>query len=101
MPRMTALLHSSVAPLRKAQGFTQQQLARLAGVSRQTVVELERGGYNPSTALALRLAMLLDASVEELFQLPGEEVAMLRVDKAAVLGRDARTQPADARRTPR
>ncbi|MQA85380.1 MAG: helix-turn-helix domain-containing protein [Streptosporangiales bacterium] len=71
-------MSSSVAPLRKARGLTQQELARLAGVSRQTVVELERGDYNPSAALALRLAVLLGASVEELFQLPGDEIESLR-----------------------
>jgi putative transcriptional regulator len=99
MPRMRALLSSSVAPLRKAQGLTQQELARLAGVSRQTVVELERGDYNPSTALALRLAVLLDASVEELFQLPGDEAQVLRASKQGLGGRHAREQTATAGRT--
>jgi putative transcriptional regulator len=71
--RLNAPLKSQVAAARKRCGLTQQRLAELAGVSRQTVVELEKGDYNPSTALALRLAVLLDASVEELFQLPPEE----------------------------
>jgi putative transcriptional regulator len=82
---MNARLGSSVALARKQCELTQQQLAELAGVSRQTVVELEKGNYNPSTALALRLAVLLDASVEELFQLPAEESRALR--KLRPLGR--------------
>lgn len=41
------------------------------------MVELEGGGYNPSTALALRLSVLLGKRVEELFRLPEAEVASL------------------------
>jgi putative transcriptional regulator len=80
-------LKSWVAVARKRCELTQQQLAGLAGVSRQTVVELEKGNYNPSTALALRLAVLLDASVEELFQLPAEECIALRKLRSAGSGR--------------
>jgi putative transcriptional regulator len=49
----------------------------MAGVSRQTIVEVEGGNYNPSTALALRLAVLLDMHVEGLFQLPEPETREL------------------------
>lgn len=77
MVRLDSQLLSAVAAARKERGLTQSQLARMAVVSRQTIVELERGGYNPSTALALRLAVLLEKSVEELFELPKEEVATL------------------------
>lgn len=77
MSRLVVSLQSFVAPVRRARGLTQQQLARAAGVSRQTIVELEAGGYNPSTALALRLALLLDVAVEELFALTDEETAAL------------------------
>lgn len=70
MARLQAHLLSQMAPARKAQGLTQQQLSHMAGVSRQTIVEIEAGGYNPSTILALRLATALDTTVEELFQLP-------------------------------
>jgi putative transcriptional regulator len=79
--RLVASLLSSVSGARKAQGWTQQQLAESVGVSRQTVVEIEAGGYNPSTLLALRLAVLLDRPVEELFALPGEETARLRAQR--------------------
>jgi putative transcriptional regulator len=49
----------------------------MAGVSRQTIVEVEGGNYNPSTALALRLAVLLDTQVEGLFQLSEPETREL------------------------
>ena len=44
----------------------------MAGVSRQTIYAMEAGTYIPNTAVALRLARALDASVEDLFKLPGE-----------------------------
>ena len=84
MARFAASLSSSAGAARRARGLSQQQLARLAGVSRQTIVELEGGNYNPSTALALRLAALLDTHVEGLFQLPESELRELiaRRDRA-------------------
>lgn len=57
---------------RRLAGFTQAQVAALVGVSRQSVVSIERGDYAPSVYLALRLARALDSSVEVLFPL-GEE----------------------------
>lgn len=70
MARLEAHLVSQMAPARKAKGLTQKQLGHLVDVSRQTIVEIEAGGYNPSTMVALRLATALDTTVEELFQLP-------------------------------
>jgi putative transcriptional regulator len=49
--------------------LTQQQLADLVGVSRQTIVSIEKGRYNPTVGLALTLARVLEVTVEELFQL--------------------------------
>lgn len=53
--------------------MSQAVLAERAGVSRQTIVAIERGNYSPSVALALRLAQVLSAKVEDLFQLDGDE----------------------------
>jgi len=53
--------------------LTQQELADKIGVSRQTIVALEKGQYNPSVALALKLAAYFQVSVEDLFQLEGEQ----------------------------
>ena len=49
--------------------ISQQQLADMVSVSRQTVVSIEKGNYAPSVKLALRLAEVLETSVEELFAL--------------------------------
>jgi putative transcriptional regulator len=49
--------------------LSQQQLADLVGVSRQTIVSIERGDYAPSVKLALLLAEQLGTTVEALFTL--------------------------------
>ena len=50
-------------------GMTQQELADRVGVTRQTILSIERRKYTPSVALALCLAEALDVTVEALFQL--------------------------------
>jgi putative transcriptional regulator len=52
---------------RLRRGWTQQELADRVEVSRQTVISLERGRYNPSIVLAFKLARLLELSIENLF----------------------------------
>jgi putative transcriptional regulator len=49
--------------------LSQQELADKVGVSRQTIVSIERGDYHPSVKLALLLANALSAKVEDLFLL--------------------------------
>lgn len=66
---MTERLTSSVHDRRSRAGLTQEELAQKAGVSRQTIIAIEKGNYAPSVALALKLARVLKASVEELFHL--------------------------------
>ncbi len=53
--------------------LSQEQLARAAGVSRQTISSIETGQYCPSTLLAFRLARVLGVRVDELFRLEGED----------------------------
>jgi putative transcriptional regulator len=60
---------SAVHDRRLAAGFTQQQLAELVEVTRQTIIALEKGDYTPSVALALRLAKTFKCRVEDLFTL--------------------------------
>lgn len=60
-------MKNRLADLRTARGWTQQQLADLVGVSRQTVISLERGRYNPSITLAFRLARTFDLQIEKVF----------------------------------
>jgi len=57
---------------RAERDLSQDQLARAAGVSRQTISSIETGQYCPSTLLAFRLARVLGAGVEDLFWLEGE-----------------------------
>jgi len=57
----------------KAGDMTQQGLADRVGATRQTIVSIEKGRYNPSVGLALRIAKVLGASIEDLFQLEEEE----------------------------
>ena len=54
---------------RLLEGTTQQDLADRVGVTRQTILSIEKGKYTPSVALALCLAEVFDVSVEALFQL--------------------------------
>jgi len=49
--------------------LSQQQLADMVGVSRQTIVSIERGDYSPSVNLAMLLAEKLNTTVEQLFVL--------------------------------
>ncbi|MED4585820.1 helix-turn-helix transcriptional regulator [Brevibacillus choshinensis] len=48
--------------------MTQQQLADKAGVTRQTIVAIEKGNYSPSLELAFRIARVFGKSIEEVFQ---------------------------------
>lgn len=50
-------------------GITQQELADQVGVTRQTILSIEKGKYTPSVALALCFAEVFDVTVEILFQL--------------------------------
>ncbi len=59
--------------LRLKKNMTQQELADLVGVSRQTIISLERGRYNPSILLAYRLARLFELSIEDVFIFSKEE----------------------------
>lgn len=47
--------------------MTQQQLADLVGITRQTIVALEKGNYSPSLELAFRIARAFNAPLEEIF----------------------------------
>ncbi len=58
---------------RKAQGLTQQQLAILLGVSRQTIISLESGKYNPSILLAHRIAQTFGVRIEDIFLFEEDE----------------------------
>lgn len=52
---------------RKVRNMTQQALAQALGVSRQTIISLESGKYNPSILLAYQIAKIFDRHIEEVF----------------------------------
>ncbi|NLI69666.1 MAG: helix-turn-helix transcriptional regulator [Firmicutes bacterium] len=62
-------MQNKIRKLRKELGLRQEDLARKTGVTRQTINAIENDKYNPTLVLAMKLARLLDTSVEELFQL--------------------------------
>ncbi len=61
--------HNNVEQVRKQASFTQAQLAEAIGVTRQTIIAIEKGNYTPSVLLALKLAQTLRKPVGELFWL--------------------------------
>lgn len=65
-------IRSDLRRRRRAADLTQQSLADKVGVTRQTILSIEKGNYSPTVGLALRLAAVLNLRVEDLFQLEGE-----------------------------
>jgi len=63
------MLTNSVHEKRKANGLTQEDLATAIGVTRQTIISIEKGNYLPSVLLAIKLSQVLSVSVEDLFVL--------------------------------
>lgn len=60
--------------LRKQRGIRQEDLAQALGVSRQTVISLEKGKYNPSLSLAFRLSRYFGIPIEAIFDDSDERV---------------------------
>lgn len=58
---------SNLRELRTRADLTQAQMAEAVGVTRQTIIAIEKGNYTPSILLALKLARALGVAVEELF----------------------------------
>ena len=60
-------MRNRIEEMRNERHIRQEELARLLGVSRQTVSSLENGRYNPSILLAHRIAELFGMTIEEVF----------------------------------
>ncbi len=67
------MLHNRVRELRLQQGLTQVTLAKRVGVTRQTIIAVEKGKFVPSVKLALRLADTLGTPLEDVFWLDNNE----------------------------
>ena len=60
-------MRNDLAERRQARGWSQGRLAEELGVSRQTVISIEKGRFDPSLPLAFRIAGLFDCRIEDVF----------------------------------
>ena len=61
------VLKNNLPAIRKEKGLSQAELAKLVGVSRNTISSIETGQFNPTAKLALILCIALDKKFEEIF----------------------------------
>lgn len=61
-------LRNHLKEYRARLGVNQQEMGLLAGTSRQTISQIERGDYSPSVTLALKIARVCNATVEDIFE---------------------------------
>ncbi len=61
------ILHNHLAEARKEKGLSQAELAKMVGVSRNTISSIETGQFNPTAKLALVICIALEKKFEELF----------------------------------
>ena len=66
-------LYNRLKEYRARLGVNQQEMGALAGVSRQTISQIERGDYSPSVTLALKIAKICQVSVEDIFSYEEDE----------------------------
>jgi putative transcriptional regulator len=62
-------MRNKIKELRKQMGLRQEDMANKVGVTRQTINAIENEKYNPTLILAMKIAKLLNKSVEEIFEL--------------------------------
>jgi molybdate-binding protein/DNA-binding XRE family transcriptional regulator len=98
-------IQNNLAQFRQKRGFTAVRLAKEIGVSRQTIYAMETGTYVPNTLLALKLARVLEVTVEDLFKLEAaeiperiESVELLPGDQDPQAGQPVQLCDVDARR---
>jgi putative transcriptional regulator len=60
-------MENRIKDLRRMKQLTQEELSRLVGVSRQSIVAIETGKYNPSLKLAFKIARQFDCPIEDVF----------------------------------
>lgn len=65
-------MKNNIKDYRKLKNMTQDELARAVDVTRQTIISLEGGKYDPSLKLAHRIAIFFDISIEDLFNFEEE-----------------------------
>ena len=68
-----AVMRTRIKELRARHDLTQDELAEMVGVTRQTMLYLEKGKYNPSLLLAHKVARALKSSIQEVFIIEDSE----------------------------
>ena len=71
--QLRALREEQMQNAHDATNWTQEGLAKRVGVSRQTIIAIEKGTYNPSLELAFKLAQLFNRPIEDIFSYKGEK----------------------------
>ncbi|MGT2754204.1 helix-turn-helix transcriptional regulator [Streptococcus ovis] len=66
---MDVILKNRLKELRARDGVNQTEMAKLAGVSRQTISLIERGEYTPSVIIAMKIAQVFHEPLENVFRL--------------------------------
>jgi putative transcriptional regulator len=64
---MQGIVENSIENLRKSRGLTQEELALVVNVTRQTIIALEKGNYTPSVLLAMKIAQFFRVPIEKVF----------------------------------
>ncbi len=67
------MITNKIKVFRAINDMTQGELAEKVGVTRQTIIALEKGKYNPSLELAFKIAHVFDVGIEEAFSYQGSE----------------------------
>jgi len=67
------IIRTRIKELRARYNLTQDELSEKVGVTRQTMLHLEKGKYNPSLLLAYRVAKVLQSSIDEVFIIEGDD----------------------------
>jgi putative transcriptional regulator len=70
---MREYITTEVNKYRTEKQVTQEELAKVVGVSRQTIIAIEKGNYTPSIALALKIAQFFKIPVEKIFKISYEK----------------------------
>jgi putative transcriptional regulator len=76
-------LKNQLARLRKEKGLTQQELAEILKISRQSVIAIETGKFNPSVILAIKISRFFELPVDEIFIYQEDENEICREAEAA------------------
>ena len=74
-------MKTKIKELRARHNLTQDDLAQIVDVRRETIVFLEKGAYNPSLNLAVKVAKALKSSVDEVFEFEKDEIRLEKLPR--------------------